>query len=134
MIRRPSRSTRTDTLFPYTTLFRSIAPVARGGAVHLEVDGLKPGRPYFYRFHLGDATSRTGRTRTISDRPDHLRLALTSCQHWEQGWFSAYADMIAQEVEAVLQVGDYIYETSFSSEERCEGKGCVCTFRPRWAP
>src|SRR3546814_16393387 len=27
MIRRPPRSTRTDTLFPYTTLFRSPAPV-----------------------------------------------------------------------------------------------------------
>src|SRR3546814_6185273 len=27
MIRRPPRSTRTDTLFPYTTLFRSIVPV-----------------------------------------------------------------------------------------------------------
>src|SRR3546814_16893546 len=27
MIRRPPRSTRTDTLFPYTTLFRSICPV-----------------------------------------------------------------------------------------------------------
>src|SRR3546814_14284406 len=26
MIRRPPRSTRTDTLFPYTTLFRSIGP------------------------------------------------------------------------------------------------------------
>src|SRR3546814_7148935 len=26
MIRRPPRSTRTDTLFPYTTLFRSIVP------------------------------------------------------------------------------------------------------------
>src|SRR3546814_10091259 len=26
MIRRPPRSTRTDTLFPYTTLFRSIEP------------------------------------------------------------------------------------------------------------
>src|SRR3546814_8254547 len=26
MIRRPPRSTRTDTLFPYTTLFRSIQP------------------------------------------------------------------------------------------------------------
>src|SRR3546814_13267495 len=26
MIRRPPRSTRTDTLFPYTTLFRSPAP------------------------------------------------------------------------------------------------------------
>src|SRR3546814_4379845 len=31
MIRRPPRSTRTDTLFPYTTLFRSPAPV--GGEV-----------------------------------------------------------------------------------------------------
>src|SRR3546814_6139471 len=28
MIRRPPRSTRTDTLFPYTTLFRSCAPPA----------------------------------------------------------------------------------------------------------
>src|SRR3546814_4505806 len=27
MIRRPPRSTRTDTLFPYTTLFRSIYPM-----------------------------------------------------------------------------------------------------------
>src|SRR3546814_6458262 len=29
MIRRPPRSTRTDTLFPYTTLFRSTGTVAR---------------------------------------------------------------------------------------------------------
>src|SRR3546814_6591706 len=34
MIRRPPRSTRTDTLFPYTTLFRSIA---RKGAQRLAV-------------------------------------------------------------------------------------------------
>src|SRR3546814_11165087 len=31
MIRRPPRSTRTDTLFPYTTLFRSLAVAAVGG-------------------------------------------------------------------------------------------------------
>src|SRR3546814_11860315 len=30
MIRRPPRSTRTDTLFPYTTLFRSATPRCRG--------------------------------------------------------------------------------------------------------
>src|SRR3546814_20266330 len=30
MIRRPPRSTRTDTLFPYTTLFRSAKPVRNG--------------------------------------------------------------------------------------------------------
>src|SRR3546814_9892223 len=29
MVRRPPRSTRTDTLFPYTTLFRSILEFAR---------------------------------------------------------------------------------------------------------
>src|SRR3546814_5013378 len=31
MIRRPPRSTRTDTLFPYTTLFRSRIPAGREG-------------------------------------------------------------------------------------------------------
>src|SRR3546814_6766530 len=31
MIRRPPRSTRTDTLFPYTTLFRSAVSATRGG-------------------------------------------------------------------------------------------------------
>src|SRR3546814_20915083 len=40
MIRRPPRSTRTDTLFPYTTLFRSIADeelTKIGGAVFASV-------------------------------------------------------------------------------------------------
>src|SRR3546814_8460370 len=32
MIRRPPRSTRTDTLFPYTTLFRSARLLLRAGA------------------------------------------------------------------------------------------------------
>src|SRR3546814_16390301 len=33
MIRRPPRSTRTDTLFPYTTLFRSLGGGPNGAAV-----------------------------------------------------------------------------------------------------
>src|SRR3546814_19413590 len=37
MIRRPPRSTRTDTLFPYTTLFRSLGRVADGHAVEAVV-------------------------------------------------------------------------------------------------
>src|SRR3546814_5771532 len=41
MIRRPPRSTRTDTLFPYTTLFRSPVPhhPAAGGDVQQAVAG-----------------------------------------------------------------------------------------------
>src|SRR3546814_17214724 len=50
MRRRPPRSTRTDTLFPYTTLFRS--------AVRKELDGrIEPGRPRVgeaERLHPGD--------------------------------------------------------------------------------
>src|SRR3546814_14703091 len=37
MIRRPPRSTRTDTLFPYTTLFRSLGQISTVGN-RLEVD------------------------------------------------------------------------------------------------
>src|SRR3546814_15490390 len=37
MIRRPPRSTRTDTLFPYTTLFRSSQT---GMSVHLDIERL----------------------------------------------------------------------------------------------
>src|SRR3546814_21127319 len=39
MIRRPPRSTRTDTLFPYTTLFRAggIVPVDLSGIEHVTV-------------------------------------------------------------------------------------------------
>src|SRR3546814_3465654 len=43
MIRRPPRSTRTDTLFPYTTLFRSVE-LARGGD---ELQLLVPGAARF---------------------------------------------------------------------------------------
>src|SRR3546814_15430663 len=44
MIRRPPRSTRTDTLFPYTTLFRSeAAAVARHQRAHL-LHAIEPDR------------------------------------------------------------------------------------------
>src|SRR3546814_15187823 len=40
MLRRPPRSTRTDTLFPYTTLFRSAIGLPKGAGkhVHIEMD------------------------------------------------------------------------------------------------
>src|SRR3546814_20416081 len=42
MIRRPPRSTRTDTLFPYTTLFRSV----EADHVQPEIDPRLPGRSH----------------------------------------------------------------------------------------
>src|SRR3546814_2999808 len=43
MIRRPPRSTRTDTLFPYTTLFRSELPRLQAGGVAKVRDPHRPG-------------------------------------------------------------------------------------------
>src|SRR3546814_12619136 len=40
MLRRPPRSTRTDTLFPYTTLFRSIGPDLPGWGERLADAGV----------------------------------------------------------------------------------------------
>jgi alkaline phosphatase D len=82
-------------------------------AVHVEVDGLAPDRWYFYRFMAGDAVSPTGRTRTFP-APDalvsSLRLAYASCQRWEHGYFSAWRHLRDEEPDAVLFLGDYIYE------------------------
>src|SRR3546814_19062182 len=43
MIRRPPRSTRTDTLFPYTTLFRSQAVDVRRAGARRSVPERQPG-------------------------------------------------------------------------------------------
>src|SRR3546814_3112142 len=54
MIRRPPRSTRTDTLFPYTTLFRS--PGARGRRAELaRLEGQGPGDRWRARQGLDQA-------------------------------------------------------------------------------
>src|SRR3546814_10153558 len=42
MIRRPPRSTRTDTLFPYTTLFRSGAQEGHGAPVAMRGEAANP--------------------------------------------------------------------------------------------
>src|SRR3546814_1271255 len=47
MIRRPPRSTRTDTLFPYTTLFRSIGSLTLpDGQIIVVITDAQAGRPY----------------------------------------------------------------------------------------
>jgi alkaline phosphatase D len=88
---------------------------ARAHTVHVEVTGLQPDRRYFYRFVSGEATSPTGRTRTApaaGASPARLRLALASCQHYEQGWYAAHREIAASDFDMVLFVGDYLYESS----------------------
>ena len=63
-----------------------------GHAVHVDVRGLEPAPPYFYRFNAGSHATAIGRTRTAPAAgvmADKLRFAFASCQHWEQGYFTA---------------------------------------------
>src|SRR3546814_9665660 len=64
MIRRPPRSTRTDTLFPYTTLFRSPGFHYRGA----EADSRRRAENVCKEDRHG-ATRGSGRRREQSDRP-----------------------------------------------------------------
>lgn len=84
-----------------------------GHSVHVDVRGLRPGREYWYQFKADGELSPTGRTRTlpiVGSQMDRLRFAFASCQHYEQGFFRAYRDMVDQDVDLILHLGDYIYE------------------------
>jgi alkaline phosphatase D len=84
-----------------------------GHAVHVEVGGLAPARPYWYRFRAGAEVSPTGRTRT-APAPDatqpRIRFANVGCQRYEDGYFTAYAHLAAEELDLVFHYGDYMYE------------------------
>src|SRR3546814_10245726 len=60
MIRRPPRSTRTDTLFPYTTLFRSVQEVHRDAAAH-RARADDADRPDVDRGYVGTDVGNAGR-------------------------------------------------------------------------
>ncbi|MEV0171819.1 alkaline phosphatase D family protein [Streptomyces sp. NPDC050803] len=112
-----------------------------GHSVHVDVRGLGPGRTYWYRFRAGGRISPVGRTRTAPHplkSDGDLRIALASCQNWQHGYFTPYADMLAQDPDVVLFVGDYIYESvpSATALRRHEGTGepySLVQYRNRYA-
>ncbi len=82
-------------------------------SVHLDVAGLQPGRPYWYRFMSGEAASRVGRAVTLpapGAALDRLRFGFVSCSNYEHGYFSGYRHLADENPEFVLFLGDYIYE------------------------
>ncbi len=85
----------------------------------LDGQGLEPGQDYFFRFVAGDVVSPTGRTRTLpaGPTPDAV-LAVVSCQLHPGGLFNAYDALSKLErVDAVVHLGDYIYEYGAGPED-----------------
>ncbi|HYM19007.1 MAG TPA: alkaline phosphatase D family protein [Micropepsaceae bacterium] len=91
----------------------AVADAQFGYSVHLEVSGLKPHQPYWYRFMSGDAQSSIGRATTLPafmSATKNLRFGFVSCSNYEHGFFSAYRHLADEDPELVCFLGDYIYE------------------------
>src|SRR3546814_16102417 len=120
MIRRPPRSTRTDTLFPYTTLFRSLRQ-------HLDAQRLQD-RVRGMRYALGKGA-------------ENARLRFDKV--YFQPASRSRSAMLFQHIGQPHQFGGKLYHGRASpndsnrkmvvtSDERRVGNECVSTCRSRW--
>lgn len=89
------------------------ASAAHDHIAKISIDGLEPGRWYFYRFIAPDGVkSIIGRTRTLpAGATRGFTLALFSCANLPFGWFNAYGHAAARnDIDLVVHAGDYLYE------------------------
>src|SRR3546814_12934172 len=120
MIRRPPRSTRTETLFPYTTLFRSQdQSVPARSAVGAELALLAPG-----------AVHAPGLPVLVSqvtpERAEHAELEVRRLAIGEPEDLQIEPTLLAEQIDQL--------EQEDRSEERRVGKECVSPCRSRWSP
>jgi alkaline phosphatase D len=86
--------------------------------VKTRVAGLSPGTEYFYRFSYdrggARASTRIGRTKTAPDEDAdvNVRFAVVSCQDYAGKYFHAYRKLATLDVDVIVHLGDYVYETT----------------------
>jgi alkaline phosphatase D len=77
----------------FSNLVRSgtvTADPARDSTVKVDVTGLQPATPYFYRFKNGSVVSETGRTRTLpTGSVQQVKLGVFSCAAFPLGQFTS---------------------------------------------
>ncbi len=91
---------------------RTVADPTDAHSLHVDATGLESGTWYRYRFRVGPWTSPVGRTRTAPADDDTTPLVLgqASCQRWEDGYYAAHRDIAGAGLDALVFLGDYIYE------------------------
>src|SRR3546814_15055209 len=129
MIRRPPRSTRTDTLFPYTTLFRSVR--------HKELPcGWKS---------LGAAEARHRVTEPLckalwNDEGHGVTIVRQPTRAGVRDAAAKVAQILPPSPLFIHEFGHELsgvriaFTAECRSEERRVGKECVRTCRSRWSP
>jgi alkaline phosphatase D len=84
----------------------------------VRVGGLMPDTTYYYRFSYrtldGVAQTRIARTRTApaEDSSAPVKFAVLSCQDYSGKYFHVARHVAEQDVDFVLHLGDYVYETT----------------------
>src|SRR3546814_14488184 len=124
MIPRPPRSTRTDTLFPYTTLFRShpAVPILSGGVQAVGVEGAAP--PLFRLWQQGgrreaERDARNGRVEALARRASGVHRHPRNVGQGDGGLFRA-AEGVARRAEQGQAVG----VVSEIGRESCRERVC----------
>src|SRR3546814_18069957 len=126
MIRRPPRSTRTDTLFPYTTLFRSVGLVIaeqRRGQCKRDQAERRRCRHDAARHEKSPYPLPEGRRVSRAGAAGHRSIPLSFRSAPESLAWASGSSVDGNRALAVCR-----------SEERRVGKGCVSTGRTRWGP
>lgn len=98
----------------------AISDASKDFTVKVDVQNLQPNTYYYYRFNAFNTYSITGRTKTTPiGNIDKLRIAAISCSNYQEGYFSAYKTLANRnDLDAILHLGDYIYESDFSGKIR----------------
>lgn len=100
--------------------------------VKVDAMGLSAGTTYYYRFEALGELSPVGRTRTAPEGDvSRLRFAVVSCSSYAHGYFHAYRNIAARaELDAVIHLGDYIYEYGNPDVDAGGGYGDIRTYDP----
>src|SRR3546814_14037719 len=134
MIRRPPRSTRTDTLFPYTTLFRSIVgQLQRRLAAELHDDTLQNAAALLLARNadnvLGGQRLEVEAVRGVVIRRHRLRIAVH-----HDGFIAGLAEGIGGVDEAVVELDDRAdaVRPAAGDHHHGAGAGCGLASRSQW--
>lgn len=82
--------------------------------VRAKVTGLAANTRYHYRFRAGQDFSAVGQTKTApaaGATPSQMRFAWMTCQDWSINHWGAMELLANEELDFVVHLGDYIYET-----------------------
>ena len=97
-------------------------PSDTDGCVKVLVDGLGPARPLLVplRRRRADQPRRSDpdAARPRERPPSSVRLAVASCQSWSAGYYPAWRAIAAEDLDAVVFLGDYIYESRAAATGR----------------